>query len=54
LQVCSGETSPDGRWTLLTTSCLGVCGVGPVIIIDEDIFGNVQPEQVADILARYA
>ncbi|MDD5369703.1 MAG: NADH-quinone oxidoreductase subunit NuoE [Anaerolineaceae bacterium] len=54
LQLCSGETSPDGKWTLVTTSCLGVCGVGPVIIIDEDIFGNVQPEQVADILARYA
>jgi NADH:ubiquinone oxidoreductase subunit E len=53
LKVCSGETSPDGKWTLVTTSCLGVCGVGPVIIIDEDIFGNVQPEQVADILARY-
>jgi NADH-quinone oxidoreductase subunit E len=53
LQVCSGETSPDGKWTLLTTSCLGVCGVGPVIIIDDDIFGNVKPDQVADILARY-
>jgi NADH:ubiquinone oxidoreductase subunit E len=53
LKICSGETSPDGKWTLVTTSCLGVCGVGPVIIIDEEIFGNVQPEQVADILARY-
>jgi NADH:ubiquinone oxidoreductase subunit E len=53
LQIKSGETSTDGRWSLVTTSCLGVCGVGPVMIVDEDIYGNIQPEQVASILARY-
>jgi len=53
LQLKSGETSQDGRWTLETTSCLGVCGVGPVIIVDGEIYGNVVPEQIPDILARY-
>ncbi len=53
LHLNSGETSQDGNWTLVTTSCLGVCGVGPVIMVDEDIFGNVTPDQVKDILARY-
>ncbi len=53
LQLAAGETSADGKWTLVTTSCLGVCGVGPVFIIDDDIYGNVAPEQVAEILARY-
>lgn len=48
-----GETSPDGKWTLATTNCLGACGVGPVIVVDEDIFGHVTPQQVEDILARY-
>ncbi len=48
------ETSPDGKWTLITVSCLGVCGVGPVFIIDDDIYGNVTPDQVTDILARYS
>jgi NADH-quinone oxidoreductase subunit E len=52
--IKSGETTPDGKWTLITTSCLGVCGVGPVIIIDDDIYGNVSPEQVSEILARYS
>ena len=47
------ETSPDGKWTLITVSCLGVCGVGPVFIIDDDIYGNVSPDQVTDILGRY-
>ncbi|GAP22924.1 NADH-quinone oxidoreductase subunit NuoE [Leptolinea tardivitalis] len=49
----SGETSPDGKWTLLTTSCLGVCGVGPVMTVDEDIYGNIAPGELQSILARY-
>ncbi len=53
LNLKSGETSQDGKWTLETTSCLGVCGVGPVFTIDDDIFGNVTPDQVPEILARY-
>ncbi|GAB4557504.1 MAG: NAD(P)H-dependent oxidoreductase subunit E [Anaerolineae bacterium] len=51
--VQPGETSPDGKWTLVTTSCLGICAVGPVVIVDEDIYGNVTPEQVPQILSRY-
>jgi NADH:ubiquinone oxidoreductase subunit E len=48
-----GETSGDDKWTLLTTSCLGLCGVGPVLVIDNDIYGNVTPEQVPGILRNY-
>ena len=53
LALAPGETSTDGRWTLLTTSCLGVCGVGPVLMVDDDVYGNVQPDQLPEILARY-
>ncbi len=53
LKTEEDQTTPDGKWTLITTSCLGVCGIGPVIVIDDDIFGNVKPDQVAGILARY-
>lgn len=53
LDIEDGETTPDGVWSLITTSCLGLCGVGPVIVIDDDAYGNVTPEQVKDILARY-
>ena len=54
LNLKAGETSVDGQWTLLTTSCLGACGVGPVMMVDEDMFGNVTPDQVTAILARYS
>jgi NADH:ubiquinone oxidoreductase subunit E len=48
-----GGTTPDNQWSLITTSCLGICGVGPVLLIDDDVYGNVRPEQVPGILARY-
>jgi NADH:ubiquinone oxidoreductase subunit E len=48
-----GETSEDRKWSLLMTSCLGVCSVGPVFLVDEDIYGNVTAERVPEILARY-
>ena len=54
LKLDPGETSADGKWTLRTTSCLGVCAVGPVVTVDEDIYGNVTPNQIAEILSRYA
>jgi NADH-quinone oxidoreductase subunit E len=53
LELQPGETTPDKQWSLVTTSCLGVCGVGPVLLVDEDIYGNVTPDQVPEILARY-
>lgn len=53
LKLEDGQTSEDGKWTLKTVSCLGICGVGPVMVIDEDIYGNLKPEQIPDILARY-
>ncbi len=53
LQLEPDETTPDGKWTLITTSCLGVCSVGPVVVIDEDIYGNVDAKKIPEILARY-
>ena len=53
LKLSAGETSSDGKWSLVTVSCMGVCAVGPIIIVDDDIYGNVEPAQIADILARY-
>jgi NADH:ubiquinone oxidoreductase subunit E len=49
----AGETSADGQWTLLTTSCPGICGVGPVLMINDDVYGNVVPDKIPEILAQY-
>lgn len=53
LSLEPGQTSPDKKWTLVTVSCLGVCGVGPVMVVDDDMYGNMTPELIPDILARY-
>ena len=53
LDLEPGETSSDGKWTLTTTSCLGLCNIGPVVMIDEDIYGDLTPIQIPEILAKY-
>jgi len=53
LRIGPDETSPDEKWTLISTSCLGVCAVGPVMMVDDDIYGNLTPDQIPDILAKY-
>lgn len=53
LNLKNGETTLDKKWTLVTTSCLGLCSVGPLVLIDDDLYGNVTPDQIEEILARY-
>ncbi len=45
-----GETTADGVFTLETSSCLGVCGVAPAMMIDDELYGNLTQERIARIL----
>ena len=49
-----GQTTTDGRFTILPICCLGNCDKGPAVLIDEDTYGPVQPEEVAQLLELYA
>ncbi|MGB4475259.1 MAG: NAD(P)H-dependent oxidoreductase subunit E, partial [Bacillota bacterium] len=49
-----GETTPDGLFTLESTSCLGICSVGPAMMVNDRVFGNLTREKVRLILRRYA
>jgi len=51
LGVAVGETTADGVFTLETTSCLGVCGVSPAMMIDKEVHGNLTKERVVKALA---
>ncbi len=53
LGVDPGQTTPDGRFTLEATRCLGCCGLAPVIMIDDQVYGRLVPSDVPDILANY-
>ena len=39
-----GETTPDGRISLLTARCFGACGSAPVVVLDKEVIGRVTPE----------
>ncbi len=48
-----GETTSDGMFTLEFTNCLGMCDMGPAMLVNEDIHTKVTPEKVADIIDSY-
>ena len=51
LGIDLGETTPDGRFTLLPHVCLGCCDHAPAMMVDDDLYGNLEPESVDRILA---
>lgn len=53
LGINSGETTPDGKFSIQDTRCLGCCGLAPVMVINNDVYGRLDPADVKDILAKY-
>jgi NADH:ubiquinone oxidoreductase subunit E len=53
LSVQAGETTEDMRYTFESVRCLGCCGLGPVVKVDEDVYSNVETDQVQEILEEY-
>lgn len=53
LGVSVGETTEDGLFSLELTSCLGVCGVAPAVMVNDVVYGNVNPGSVDGILEKY-
>ncbi len=47
-----GETTPDGKFTLLTVECLGSCGTAPMMQVDEMYYENLTEEKIDRILAE--
>lgn len=48
-----GETTADRMFTLESVRCLGACGLGPVVVVDEDIHGRLKPGKVKEVLSQY-
>ncbi|HPJ97634.1 MAG: NAD(P)H-dependent oxidoreductase subunit E [Deltaproteobacteria bacterium] len=51
--IREGETTEDRMFTLESVRCLGACGLGPVVVVDEDVHGRVKPGKLKDILSQY-
>jgi NADH-quinone oxidoreductase subunit E len=53
LEIKSGETTKDNKFTLETVNCLGCCALGPVIEIDKKYFGKLNSLTIEKLLATY-
>jgi NADH-quinone oxidoreductase subunit E len=53
LGVHLGETTQDGRFTLLPIVCLGTCDHAPAMMVDEDLHRDLDPEKAAQALETY-
>lgn len=53
LGIKSGSITPDLRFSLDATRCIGACGLAPVMTIGEDVYGRLEPSMLKDILAKY-
>lgn len=53
LGIAVGEVTADGKFSLDCLRCVGACGLAPVMLIGEKVYGRVDPKQIKDILAGY-
>ena len=53
LNVGAGKTTEDMRFTLEPVRCIGCCGLGPVVKINEDIHSRIGREKIQQVLDRY-
>ena len=53
LGIKPGSITPDGKFSLDACRCIGACGLAPVMMINDEVFGRLTPEDIPDILAKY-
>lgn len=54
LGIQGGQCTPDGKFSLEACRCVGACGLAPVMTVNEDVYGKITPDDVDEILAKYA
>ena len=47
------ECTSDGKFSLTACRCIGACGLAPVMTINDDVYGRLEPEEIDGILAKY-
>ena len=53
LKIDVGGVTPDGKFSLECLRCVGACGLAPVMLVDEKVYGRLEPKQIKGILAQY-
>lgn len=53
LGIDVGECTPDGKFSIDATRCIGACGLAPVMTVNDEVYGRLTVDQVEDILKKY-
>lgn len=53
LGIDVGECTPDGKYSIEATRCIGACGLAPVLTVNDDVYGRLTPDDIDGILAKY-
>jgi len=53
LGIHFGETTKDGLFSLNATRCVGTCGLAPVVVVEDKVYGDMTPDQVPALLEKY-
>ena len=53
LGLPSGATTPDGKYSLEATRCIGACGLAPVLTVNNEVYGKLTVNDIEGILAKY-
>ncbi len=53
LGLNDGETSSDGKYSIASTRCVGCCGLAPVMTVNEDVYGKLEPKDIPAIVEKY-
>ncbi len=53
LNIKAGETTGDGLFSLETVNCVGSCALAPVVVVNDEYYGKVTPQEIKKILEKY-
>ncbi|MDR2752708.1 MAG: NAD(P)H-dependent oxidoreductase subunit E [Oscillospiraceae bacterium] len=53
LGIGAGECTEDGLFSIEACRCIGACGLAPVMMVNDEVYGNLTPDKIPAILAKY-
>ena len=53
LGIVGGECTPDGKFSLDACRCVGACGLAPVMLVNDEVYGRLTVDEIDGILAKY-
>ena len=53
LGIVGGQCTPDGKFSLDACRCVGACGLAPVVLVNDEVYGRLRVDDVPGILAKY-